>query len=136
MRRKIIEGLSEVHTRYDTFFIDLWGVVHNGVQLYPQAIEVLKNINKLEKRFVLISNAPRPSKNVEKFLLNLKMEKNFVKNIFTSGEAALRSLKKKIYGESFFHLGPARDNSLFEGFEENKKKFRKCRFYFMHWVFR
>tara|TARA_Y100000590_G_scaffold26597_1_gene29909 strand:+ start:372 stop:1190 length:819 start_codon:yes stop_codon:yes gene_type:complete len=122
MRRKIIEGLSEVHTRYDTFFIDLWGVVHNGVQLYPQAIEVLKNINKLEKRFVLISNAPRPSKNVKNFLLKLKMEENLAINIFTSGEAALKSLQGNLYGKNFFHLGPARDNSLFAGFEKNKKE--------------
>ena len=46
-----------------------------------------------------MSNAPRPSKNVEKFLLNLKMDKIFLKKIFTSGEAALKSLKENIYGK-------------------------------------
>ena len=49
--------------------------MHNGIQLYPSAIDVLKNLNKFNKRFVLISNAPRPSKSVEKYLLNLKMDK-------------------------------------------------------------
>ena len=121
MRTKIIEGLSQVHNKYDAFFIDLWGVVHNGVKLYPEAIKVLKNLNKLNKRFVLMSNAPRPSKAVEKFLLNLEMNKTLVKNVFTSGEAALKSLKKKTYGENFYHLGPDRDSSLFAGFEKNKK---------------
>ena len=67
MRTKIIEGISQVHNKYDAFFIDLWGVVHNGVKLYPEAIKVLNNLNKLNKRFVLISNAPRPSKNVKNF---------------------------------------------------------------------
>jgi HAD superfamily hydrolase (TIGR01459 family) len=128
MDKKIINGLKEIHQKYDAFFIDLWGVMHNGIELYPKAIEVLENLHKANKRFVLMSNAPRPSKNVENFLLNLKMEKNFAKNIFTSGEAALRSLKKKIYGESFFHLGPTRDNSLFEGFEENKKNLENADF--------
>ena len=94
MRRKIIEGLSQVHNKYDAFFIDLWGVVHNGVKIYPEAIKVLKNLNKLNKRFVLISNAPRPTKSVEKYLLKLKMNKSFIKNVFTSGEAALQTLKK------------------------------------------
>ena len=122
MRTKIIEGLSQVHNKYDTFFIDLWGVVHNGVKLYSEAIKVLKNLNKLNKRFVLISNAPRPSKNVKNFLLKLKMEENLVENIFTSGEAALKSLQRNIYGKNFFHLGPARDSSLFSGFEKNKKE--------------
>ena len=122
MRTKIIEGLSKVHSKYDTFFIDLWGVVHNGVKLYPEAIKVLKNLNKLNKRFVLISNAPRPSKNVKNFLLQLKMEENLAENIFTSGEAALKSLQENMYGKNFFHLGPSRDNSLFAGFEKNKRE--------------
>ncbi len=67
MAAKLIRGLGQVQSKYDTFFIDLWGVVHNGLQLYSGAIEVLENLNKLNKRFVLISNAPRPSKSVEKY---------------------------------------------------------------------
>ena len=121
MTNKAIKGLSEIYHKYDVFFIDLWGVVHNGIQLYPAAIEVLQNLSKLNKIFFLLSNAPRPSKSVERFLLNLKMDKIFVKNIFTSGEAALKSLKKNIYGKNFYHLGPKRDKDLFKGFEKNKK---------------
>jgi len=60
MKTKLIKGLSEVQGKYDTFFIDLWGVIHNGIHLYPEAINVLENLSKLKKRFVLISNAPRP----------------------------------------------------------------------------
>ena len=121
MTMKIIRGLSEVYKNYDVFLIDLWGVMHNGIHLYPGAIEVVENLNKLKKRFVLLSNAPRPSENVKKFLLNLKMDKIFLKNIFTSGEAALKSLQQNKYGKNFYHLGPKRDNCLFEGFETNKR---------------
>ena len=67
MKTKVIKGLREVYSKYDTFFIDLWGVIHNGIQIYPGAIDVLKNLNKLNKRYVLISNAPRPSKSVENY---------------------------------------------------------------------
>ena len=100
MKTKLIKGLSQIQSKYDAFFIDLWGVVHDGIQLYPGAIEVLENLIKISKRFVLMSNAPRQSKNVEKFLLNLKMNKVFIKNIFTSGEAAIKSLQKKVYGKN------------------------------------
>ena len=75
MKTKVIKGLREVYSKYDTFFIDLWGVIHNGIQIYPEAIDVLINLNKLNKRFVLISNAPRPSKSVENYLIKLKMDK-------------------------------------------------------------
>ena len=109
MKTKLIKGLSEVQEKYDTFFIDLWGVIHNGIQLYPGAVDVLKNLNKLNKRFVLISNAPRPSKSVQKYLLNLKMDRVFLKNVFTSGEVAIQTLKENVYGKKFYHLGPERD---------------------------
>ena len=128
MTNKIIKGLKEIHEEYDAFFIDLWGVMHNGMVLYPEAIKVLENLHKIKKRFVLMSNAPRPSKNVEKFLLSLKMDKIFTVNIFTSGEAALKSLQQNVYGKHFFHLGPKRDTSLLEGFEKNKRKLEEADF--------
>ena len=98
MKTKLIKGLKQVQSKYDAFFIDLWGVIHNGIELFSGAVEVLENLNKLNKRFVLMSNAPRPSKSVEKFLLKLKMDKFFVKEVFTSGEVALKSLEKKQAG--------------------------------------
>ena len=128
MKTKLIKGLREVYTKYDAFFIDLWGVIHNGIQIYPGAIDVLQNLNKLNKRFVLISNAPRPSKSVEEYLLKLKMDKIFLKNLVTSGEAALQTLKNNIYGEKFYHLGPKRDQDLIKGFEKNQTSLDKCDF--------
>jgi len=128
METKIIKGLSQVQSKYDTFFIDLWGVIHNGVELYPEAIEVLEKLDKLNKKFVLISNAPRPSKSVEKYLISLKMNKVFTKKVFTSGEAALQTLKKKFYGSKFYHLGPERDKDLIKGLEENETNLDKCDF--------
>ena len=128
MTKKLIKGLNEIHEIYDVFYIDLWGVVHDGVQLYSGAIKVLENLYKLNKRFVLMSNAPRPAENVKKFLLNLKMDKIFVKNIFTSGEAAQKSLKQNIYGKKFFHLGPIRDKDLFNGFEQNASSLEEADF--------
>ena len=128
MRKKLINGLKEIYEGYDTFFIDLWGVVHNGIQLYPGAIEVLENLKQLKKRFVLMSNAPRPSKNVQKFLINFKMKKTFIESIFTSGEAALKSLQQNVYGKKFYHLGPVRDNDLFKGLEKNKSSLEKADF--------
>ena len=128
MKKNFTKGLREIHEKYDTFFIDLWGVIHNGIKLFPDAIEVLSNLNEIKKRYVLISNAPRPSKSVEKYLYNLNMEKKLIKNIFTSGEAALESLKNNIYGKTFFHIGPPRDFDLFKSFEKNKRTIDKSDF--------
>ena len=56
------------------------------------------------------------------------MDKIFAKTVFTSGEAALRSLEKNIYGKKFYHLGPERDNDLFKKFEKNKKNLEESDF--------
>jgi len=125
---KKLEHLSEIYKLYDTFIIDLWGVIHNGIKLNPRAIEAIENLNTNNKRIVFLSNAPRPSKNVIKFLRNLKMNEKFLKNIVTSGEAAMKSLKSKKFGTKFFHLGPQRDVSLFEDLEKNKSKLNDCDF--------
>ena len=56
------------------------------------------------------------------------MNEAFLKNLFTSGEAALQALKKNIYGEKFYHLGPKRDKDLIKGLEKNKTNLEKCDF--------
>ena len=38
-----LEGLREIYNNYDTFIIDLWGVMHNGIMLNPRAIETVEN---------------------------------------------------------------------------------------------
>ena len=62
------EGLRSIIKDYYLFFIDLWGVVHNGIKLHEQAVVVLKEIKKANKEYVLLTNAPRPNKTVKSFL--------------------------------------------------------------------
>ena len=117
---KKLQHLSEIHHLYDAFIIDLWGVMHNGVELYKDAINAVENLKKKEKRITFLSNAPRPSLNVIKFLKKLKMNENLLENVLTSGEAAIKSIQDQKFGKNFYHLGPERDNSIFKGLEKNK----------------
>ena len=112
-------GIKSIVDSYDLFFIDLWGVVHNGVKLYDHSIEVLEKLKIAKKEFVLLTNAPRPNYPVTKFLKTLGMNK-FFENIFTSGEAALKYLINEHKDEKFFHVGSIRDYDLFEKFKHKK----------------
>jgi ribonucleotide monophosphatase NagD (HAD superfamily) len=38
------EGLRSIVENYDLFYIDLWGVVHNGIKLHQEAIKVLSEL--------------------------------------------------------------------------------------------
>ena len=46
-------GLSSIADNYQLFYIDLWGVVHNGVSLHNEAIQTLKEItnSKITEKF-------------------------------------------------------------------------------------
>ena len=114
------EGLSSIVDNYQLFYVDLWGVVHNGVFLHHEAINVLKEINKKRKDYILLTNAPRPNHAVKSFLKKLGMEKEIREHVFTSGEAALIYLKKNLVNKAFFHVGPPRDFDLFKDFEKMK----------------
>ena len=113
-------GLKAIADSYELFYIDLWGVVHNGINLHDEAINVLKQISKKNKDYVLLTNAPRPNSTVKKFLEKMGMEKEMRDHVFTSGEASLNYLKKNFLNKTFFHVGPPRDFDLFKDFEKNK----------------
>ena len=125
---KKLDHLSEIYSSYDTFIIDLWGVMHNGITLYKDAIEAVKKLNLESKKVVFLSNAPRPSSNVKDFLRNIKMDDKYLNNIVTSGEAAMYSINQNKFGKSFFHLGPERDEPIFAKIKKNKTEIEKSDF--------
>jgi len=114
------KGLKSIVENYDIFYIDLWGVIHNGINLHKNAIEALEEISKANKDYVLLTNAPRPKKSVQLFLEKMGMHEEIRKKVYSSGEAALNYLKKNFLGEKFYHIGPPRDFDLFLDFKKNK----------------
>ena len=123
------EGLSSIVDNYQLFYVDLWGVVHNGVSLHKEAIKTLKEISKKNKDYVLLTNAPRPNSAVKSFLEKLGMDKEIIDHVFTSGEAAILYLKKNLLDKTFFHVGPPRDFDLFKDFKKMKSdKIENCEY--------
>jgi len=116
------EGLRSIIANYDIFYIDLWGVVHNGISLHKKAIEVLEEIDEAKKKYVLLTNAPRPSKTVKSFLEKMGMDKKIREKVYSSGEASLSYLIKNYLDKKFYHIGPPKDFDLFLNFEKNKIK--------------
>ena len=114
------KGFRSIVEDYDFFFIDLWGVIHNGIKLHKKAIDVLIKISQVKKEYVLLTNAPRPNSIVKLFLEKMGMDKNIREKVYTSGEAALNYLKKNYQNQSFYHIGPPRDFDLFIDFKNKK----------------
>ena len=116
------KGLKSIAHKFDLFFIDIWGVVHNGISLFEDSIKTLDELKKINKEYVLLTNAPRPNSTVVKFLKKMGLDNEKCKNVYTSGEAALNYLYNNCKDLKFFHIGPPRDFDLFKLFEKNKVK--------------
>ena len=124
---KKLDHLKDIIHNYDYFIIDLWGVVHNGIQPYQGALKTIEELHNNKKKYCFLSNAPRPVNDVRKFLIEkMKIKETFLKNILTSGEAAINSIKNFTYGKFFFHLGPNRDKKIYQGLETYKTDLKKC----------
>ena len=125
------KGLRSIAEKYDIFYIDLWGVVHNGINLHKNAIEALEEITKANKEYVLLTNAPRPKKSVQLFLEKMGMHNRIREKVYSSGEASLNYLKKNYSNKKFYHIGPSRDFDLFLDFKKNKTLDIKESFYLL-----
>ena len=115
------KGLSEIANSFDLFYIDIWGVLHNGIKLNQDAVNVLSELDKLGKEYVLLTNAPRPNSDVIKFLEKLGLDDEKRAKVYTSGQGSLNYLSNEKKNLKFFHLGPERDFNLFENFKSLKQ---------------
>jgi len=110
----ILNGLSEIADQYDVLYCDVWGVLHNGRESFPKAIEAMQRFRAARGPVVLISNAPRPSKDVVPQLHALKVPDDAWSAFVTSGDATRAELAKRHPGPAWA-VGPARDAPLYEG---------------------
>ena len=115
------KGLRSIVEEYDVFFIDIWGVLHDGLNLFENSVEVLEKLEKNKKQYVLLTNAPRPNLTVIKYLKKMGLDEKKAQQVYTSGQAALDQLKNMNL-KSFFHIGPPRDFDLFKTFESQKSE--------------
>jgi HAD superfamily hydrolase (TIGR01459 family) len=113
---RFVDGLSEVVLDVDVILSDIWGVVHNGVVSFPAARDALLEFRKRGGTVILITNSPRPATAVQLQLRDLDIADNVYDGIVTSGDLT-RGYITDHAGKTAFHLGPARDNSLFEGLD-------------------
>lgn len=116
-------GLADLAERYDGFIIDLWGVIHDGVQAYPEALDCLARLKAQGKIVTILSNAPRRSDAVIARNSELGIGPEHYDHVLSSGEATWLALKEppdswfQALGRRCYQLGPERDWGLREGLD-------------------
>ena len=117
--------ISEIINLYDVFFFDLYGVTHNGVSLFPDILNIFKKIKILKKKVLFISNAPRQSVKIKKFLKQLGLNRSLYFDVITSGDITRENYLNKLKKKKYYFIGSNKDKDFCRGlniFEEKNLK--------------
>ncbi|MDR1365529.1 MAG: TIGR01459 family HAD-type hydrolase [Holosporales bacterium] len=102
---KAIGGVRDICDNYDVFILDVWGVLYDGLSVFPAVNDCLKEIKTRSKHIVLLTNASRSESLIYKFLADSGLDISCVTFIQTSGDAATADIliffadnpKKRLY---------------------------------------
>ena len=111
-----VSRLSDIADRYDVLLCDVWGVIHNGRESFPEACAALATFARDRGPVVLISNAPRPSADVLPQLDALGVPRSAWQAFVSSGDATRVLLAERAPGPAWA-IGPARDAPLYAGLD-------------------
>ena len=111
-----VEKLRDLVGGVEVVLSDIWGVVHNGLESFPEACEALHNFRSQGGTVILITNAPRPADSVQRQLRKLGIADETYDAIVSSGDLT-RHYVAGHPGRKVFWLGPERDNSIYRGLE-------------------
>jgi HAD superfamily hydrolase (TIGR01459 family) len=95
-----LAGIAALAHRYNVFFLDQFGVLHDGTAPYPGAVECLARLKGAGKKITLISNSGKRARPNEERLARLGFAPGSWDHFVSSGEVAWRHLAENIAGSS------------------------------------
>src|ERR1700742_1753597 len=116
MTLRFVERLRDLVGGVEVVLSDIWGVVHNGLEAFPEACEALHTYRKSGGTVILITNAPRPADSVQRQLQKLGVADDTYDAIVSSGDLT-RHYVSDHPGRKVFWLGPERGNSIHRGLD-------------------
>jgi HAD superfamily hydrolase (TIGR01459 family) len=107
-----VSVLDTLDKKYRLILCDIWGVIHDGIRLYPGAAERLLQWRGEGRCVGLITNAPRTQEAVERQLDRIGLERDAYQFVATSGEAGIDALNA--LGQPVGFVGTAEDRAILE----------------------
>jgi HAD superfamily hydrolase (TIGR01459 family) len=116
MTLRFVEKLRDVVDDVEVVLSDIWGVVHNGLESFPEACAALHTYRQQGGIVILITNAPRPADSVQRQLRKLGVADETYDAIVTSGDLT-RHFVAEHPGKKLYWVGPERDSSIHRGLD-------------------
>ncbi|MEO0382089.1 MAG: TIGR01459 family HAD-type hydrolase [Pseudomonadota bacterium] len=82
-----IDNLMAVADQCDAIVFDQWGVLHNGSQPYPGAVEAIEALAKAGKKLAVLSNSGKRSQPNRQRIASMGLPADVFAHVMTSGEA-------------------------------------------------
>lgn len=111
---RFVEHLRDLVGEVDVALSDIWGVVHNGLESFPEACEALHTFRSQGGTVILITNAPRPADSVQRQLRKLGVADDVYDAIVSSGDLTRKFVTSRL-NQSMHLIGPERDSSIHRG---------------------
>src|SRR5215208_4958471 len=111
-----VERLSDLVDGVEVILSDIWGVVHNGLESFPEACAALHAYRRQGGTVILITNAPRPADSVQPQLRKLGVADETYDAIVSSGDLTRRFVAEHP-AQKLFWVGPDRDSSIHRGLD-------------------
>lgn len=111
-----IDGVQSIAEQYDALLCDAWGVIHNGVELFPGAADAMMRFRESGRAIVILTNAPRPSSIIPAQLDRLGLPRGAYDAVITSGDATRAEIERRLPAPAY-RIGPEKDDPLFEGLD-------------------
>jgi len=92
---------------------DAWGVIHNGVKLFPGAGEAMVRFRETRGPIIILTNAPRPAAIIPGQLDRLGLPRGAYDVVVTSGDSTRAEIERFLPARAY-RIGPEKDDSLFE----------------------
>ncbi len=113
---RFADNLRDLTKDVDVILSDVWGVIHDGVKGFPPACQALQSFREQGGTVIMITNAPRPADSVQRQLRKMEISDETYDAIVSSGDLT-RNYVASHLGQSFFMIGPERDNPMLRGLD-------------------
>ena len=113
---RFVEQLRDLVDGVEVVLSDIWGVVHNGLESFPEACAALHAYRRQGGTVILITNAPRPADSVQRQLRKLGVADETYDAIVSSGDLT-RHFVAEHPGQKLFWIGAERHNAVHRGLD-------------------
>jgi HAD superfamily hydrolase (TIGR01459 family) len=118
-----ISGLRVIADRFDHVLLDQWGTLHEGMAVFPAALDCVVRLHDAGKRILILSNSGKRADSNQRRLAALGLPADTYDGVLSSGEVTWRGLRAREHvafaglGRACFLISRDGDRTIVDGLE-------------------